>query len=296
MSKQFVLSDSSVNSYGFSIDLAKLDLERFKKNPVLLYNHNQLVGKWEDLKIEDGKFIGTPVFMDDEDEKESLKIKKRVESGFLKGASLGINILSVEHKTGEAPVVEAEVYECSIVDIPSNKNAVVLFDKNHQKLEGKELKLALDSIEKKHKKEDKMKLSALTITALALVPNFTEADVDTAVAKLSADKEDLQKQLNDIQKEKVENLVSTALSCGQITADQKEKFEKLALQDFDLAKETIGSLPKKKKLSGQEETSEEETEDRSAWTFKEWREKDTAGLLKIKATEPTEYAKIIKKN
>ena len=84
--KTFVLSDGSKNSYGFAIDMAKLDLERFRANPVMLYNHGQLVGKWENLELKDGKLTGTPVFMSDESEEHALKIQNRVEKGFVNGA------------------------------------------------------------------------------------------------------------------------------------------------------------------------------------------------------------------
>ena len=107
--KTFILSDNSKNSYGFRLDMTKLQLGRFKSNPVMLYNHGQLIGKWDNIKVEDGKLSAEPTFMEGEDEKLSLQTKKRVEDGFLKGASLGLNIISVLHTEGEAPLVEAEV-------------------------------------------------------------------------------------------------------------------------------------------------------------------------------------------
>lgn len=51
-----VLIDShNVNSYGFKINLEGLDLKRFKKNPVMLLQHDpdNLIGCWEDLAITD---------------------------------------------------------------------------------------------------------------------------------------------------------------------------------------------------------------------------------------------------
>ena len=60
--KIFVLSDGSVNSYGFRVDMEKLNLSRFKKNPVMLYNHYEVIGRWKGIKIEDGKLLASPVF------------------------------------------------------------------------------------------------------------------------------------------------------------------------------------------------------------------------------------------
>ena len=38
--KEFLISDESTNSYGFAVLTSGINLERFKKNPVMYYNHN----------------------------------------------------------------------------------------------------------------------------------------------------------------------------------------------------------------------------------------------------------------
>ena len=68
MAKTFILSDGSVNSYGFSVDMTNLHLERFRNNPVMLYNHYDLIGKWENLRVEDGKLLAEASFMDGDEE------------------------------------------------------------------------------------------------------------------------------------------------------------------------------------------------------------------------------------
>ena len=55
-----VLYDSaSINSYGFRIDLDGMDLTRFRANPVMLYGHEseQLIGRWENIHIEEGRLL-----------------------------------------------------------------------------------------------------------------------------------------------------------------------------------------------------------------------------------------------
>lgn len=39
--KTFVLSDESVNSYGFRVLTDGIALDNFKKNPVMLWNHTR---------------------------------------------------------------------------------------------------------------------------------------------------------------------------------------------------------------------------------------------------------------
>ncbi|MBR4583052.1 MAG: hypothetical protein IKO34_04485, partial [Bacteroidales bacterium] len=68
--KTFVLCDSSsINSQGFRIPLEGMNLDRFRVNPVMLYQHDKysVIGKWENIRIEDGKLLADAKF-DSEDE------------------------------------------------------------------------------------------------------------------------------------------------------------------------------------------------------------------------------------
>ena len=70
--KPFVFNDESVaNSYGFIIPTSGISLKRFKQNPIMLDSHwnstKSVLGKWEDVKVENGQLTGVPVF-DSEDE------------------------------------------------------------------------------------------------------------------------------------------------------------------------------------------------------------------------------------
>ena len=77
-----------------------IDLTRFEKNPVMLFNHHRTcmgrrdeilpIGRWEDLKVEDGVLTGVSVF-DGKDE-FAVKIRDKVEGGFLCGCSVGIRV------------------------------------------------------------------------------------------------------------------------------------------------------------------------------------------------------------
>ncbi len=293
MAKKFILSDNSKNSYGFSLDMEKLDIERFKSNPVMLYNHWNLIGKWKNIELKDGQLTGEPEFMTDPEEKDALRVKKRVEKGFLKGASLGIRIIDSSNKDK----VVAEVMEASIVDIPSNKNALALYDESGKKLEGEAFELALQSITKpnnqKSKPMTKIKLSASVSQKTGLPQEAEVSEIETKLTALIDEKTTLEAKLKAVEEEKINTLIENALSDGRITADKKEHFKKLAQTDYDLAKATIESLPKAEKLSGKEKPENKQLDDRSNWTFADWRKKDTAGLLRIKQEDPERYQQII---
>ena len=144
--KRVVLSDSSLNRYGYRVLTSGLDIEAFKKNPVMLWAHfrdegspiwgNYLpIGHWEDIQINDDELSAIPVF--DLVDETSKIIAAKYEAGTLSAASIGIKILATSSEkefllpgqTRET-VTKSELMEASIVDIPANSNAVRLYDRS----------------------------------------------------------------------------------------------------------------------------------------------------------------------
>ena len=143
--KRVILSDSSLNRYGFRVLTAGLLLEAFLKNPIMLYGHfrdegtplwcdYKPIGYWDDIKIEGDELSAIPVF--DKVDDLSKTIAAKYEAGTLRSASIGFRILATSSEkeyllpaqTRET-VIKAEVMEASIVDIPANSNAVRLYDR-----------------------------------------------------------------------------------------------------------------------------------------------------------------------
>lgn len=140
--KKFVLSDESVNRYGFRVMTSGIELEAFKKNPVMLWNHgrdsgsklfgdNKPIGHWEDIAVEDDKLVAYPVF-DCVDDLSKL-ICAKVQAGTISAASIGIiaKCTSKDKKhcvVGQTreTVLSCDLMEVSIVDIPANGNACQL--------------------------------------------------------------------------------------------------------------------------------------------------------------------------
>ena len=119
MTYTFIISDESVNADGFVIQTKGIRTERFKKNPVMLYMHARekgVIGRWDNIRTEGSQLIADAVF--DENNPLGKEVKERVDGGFLRSASIGVDT-----------VTDCELTEVSIVDIPSNRNAVKLFDK-----------------------------------------------------------------------------------------------------------------------------------------------------------------------
>lgn len=135
MSKTFILSDETLNSYGYKVLTSGIDLSRFKANPVMFYNHNResgVIGRWENIKIEGYRLLADPVF--DEADDFARKIKNKIENGFIKSASIGIFSDGFELKDNERWIMNCRMIECSIVDMPSNENAIVLYDDKDRRI------------------------------------------------------------------------------------------------------------------------------------------------------------------
>ena len=65
MPKTFVPHDETVNTYGFRMLTSGCDLTEFRKNPVMLLNHNDWslpIGRWENIRIEGTQILADPVF------------------------------------------------------------------------------------------------------------------------------------------------------------------------------------------------------------------------------------------
>lgn len=146
MSKRIILSDSSLNRYGYRVLTEGIDYAAFEKNPILLYMHfrdegspywgtYKAIGHWKDIRVEDGVLSAEPVF--DKVDELSQTIAAKFEAGTFNAASVGIRILAtsgekeylVPGQTRET-VTKCELMEASIVDIPANANAVRLYDRD----------------------------------------------------------------------------------------------------------------------------------------------------------------------
>ncbi|MDY3530289.1 HK97 family phage prohead protease [Riemerella anatipestifer] len=128
MSKKqtFLVSDESENSHGFKVLTEGIDTTQFEKNPIMLYMHErpQIIGKWENLKKEDGKLYADAIF--DTQNEKGKEVERQVKEGFLRGASIGITYDKKDLKNGV--LEQCKLFEISIVDIGSNPNALKLYD------------------------------------------------------------------------------------------------------------------------------------------------------------------------
>ena len=126
----FIVSDESVNSYGFVVLTAGIDTSRFERNPVMLYMHERktVIGRWENIRKDGKRLLADAVF--DESTPIGAQVKTQVEKGFLRSASISIDFIDSEEINGVKTITKSELLEISIVDVPANSNALKLYRKN----------------------------------------------------------------------------------------------------------------------------------------------------------------------
>lgn len=316
--KRFILSDETENSYGFTILTDGIDTTRFETNPVMLDGHmndnERVLGAWDDVIVDkQNRLTALPVF-DTEDEK-AKRIAAKVESGFIRGASVGImfNPDDMKKKNGRLILEKCELIEASIVAVPSNKNALRLYNTEGKLMKPDEVNELCMSVGKPSNQtfNDTMEKQTiqLSVTALAVlgfdatqIERLQASDINEAVLKLHNEREQLKKDLESYKEKEKQaqaaekarldarnaKLVDDAIKAGKITAEKRDHYLKMAEFDYDMASEQLTSAPQKGSLgAGLNPITGKEM------TMDEFEKLDTATQLKWKDENPEAYKKMV---
>ncbi len=229
MNKQtFKVSDESTNSHGFKIITSGIDTANFEKNPIMYYMHNRnlkVIGRWENIKKENNEMFADAIF--DEDDPFAKEIAGKVKRGFLKAASIGIEIKKRD-QSDSSTVVESELFEISIVDRGSNKNALRLYDNR---------KLFSLKFNEQLKLNNMNKMQQIAL-ALDLKENVELKEILQTIEVLKNSVKKLKKTENDT----AESMINTAVNLGVLAPGHTKSFLNLFASDFDNAKISLQSL------------------------------------------------------
>jgi HK97 family phage prohead protease len=242
----FVFSTNSIDSQGDVVEQF-WDLDRYKRNPVILYGHNRVgflgpfnqeatlpIGRGETVKVTGGGLVGTVVFATAEQNPMADKVFQLVKGGFINAGSVGFRpgrILREQMPDGrelfrlgsaDAP---NELWEFSIVPIPANPDAVrkhVEFE--HQQLH--RLAAVITETESKGTNMDPKELQAA----------LDKAKAELAVAQSKATEADARvKTLElDVSKEKA--------AVAELDKQLKSATEKLELAETDLRAKFVDGI------------------------------------------------------
>ena len=314
--KTFILHDETVNTYGFRMLTSGANLEEFRKNPVMLLNHNDWnlpIGRWENIRIEGSKILADAVF--DENDPRAVEVQQKVDTDFIRMASIGAWTqersdaydLMLPGQTSST-VTRWTVREASIVTIGANHNALALYDSNGNLVNmGDFLKrskptatMEYTELEDTLNKKDMGKLT----TVLNLSDAASEADIVTKVNEIISNADRLEKEnrtLKDAidaqkaeQKKKEQQeavaLVDAAVKDGRIDAKGKETYLALFDRDFASAKAALDAVPARQSVTAMINNGQQRV-DMGDWKNKSWDEIDRAGkLTQLKDNHPDVYA------
>ena len=292
------------NSYGFYVDTAGIDLkQRFEANPVCLNNHSNdtkaVLGNWIDIEVKDGKLFMRPDF--DTEDPEGKEVVRKVLAGKLKGCSLGIlfDPKDMVNENGKLILKKCVLFEVSIVAIPSNGNALALFNMDGEQLTEQEIKslcLSLQTAKPFNNDKTMKKLTA----HLQLSENASEDAIleavkageakltasETKYSELKAKYDTLETSVKDNQKKELEVELALAVKDGRIDEAGKAPILELA---HDSAMKLLKSLPIRKAVKGQ--IKEDEKDPETKYGKLSWAELDKGNkLAKLKADFPDYYA------
>lgn len=312
--KTFVLTDESLNSYGFWLPLSGAVLDQFRKNPIMLWMHNRAwrgtkeevlpIGYWDNIRIEKGKLLADAIF--DEGDDFATQIGDKVEAGVLRMASCGIKVIETSTdpkwlkpgQTWETPT-KWSLREASIVDIGSNDNALslVFYDEKDEliNLSDNPSAVPLKKIDTNTdtKTETSMKnllkLMNLAETdgedkaisayqALADKLSAAETAKTTAEGKLAAYETADKTRRQD----EMKTLLDGAIREGRIDAGVRSEWEKLFESNHDSTKKTLLSIPVRKSVKEQVEgAGDANAKEREELAKLSWDEADKGGKTGI---------------
>lgn len=320
--KPFVFNDEkNKNSYGFLIPTSGISLTRFKKNPMMLDNHNNstagVLGKWENLKSQNGILTGEPLF-DSEDNNVAV-IEGKVNRGFLNSCSMGItfNRENLKIVNGQLILEKCELYEVSIVAVPSNANSIRLYidgsktpltDAEVQSLclsllpvefEDVSLQLELEANPNpKNPINTNMKITITTMAAIALGFAATELEhedtvLNAKIVELDAKRQAALLKLSAMETAQeaaklqgIKDKVALAIKANPALAVNEEAFVNLGIANEGLLDSTLAAFPTKVSLAAQIAAPAGTSEVK---TTEDFQKLSLEAQLKFKAEQPQAY-------
>jgi hypothetical protein len=301
--KRIRLTDESVNSYGTRIITAGVDLEQYKRNPVLLYMHErgQIIGLLKDLKVEGKEITAEPVF--DEASELSQRCKKQYEFGSLRMSSIGIDILEMSHdkellSEGQTrpTITKSRLFEVSLVDIGANSNALVLRKDGRQITLGQDGENPLPQLINNNNKKKEMDIKTLALQ-LGLPETADEATVNAKLAELQAAKAEadkFRKENEELQLAQITAAVEAAVSAKKISEDKKAQFVELGKKvGLEVLNATFEAMAPQMKLS-ETLNPTQPTAKQEATEYKKLSEVPADKIMQLRTNNPEQYRQLFK--
>lgn len=291
---------------------AGINLDRFNKNPILLYNHkdgtdpSDVIGKWLNIRVEGNQLLSEPEL--DEEDDLAKRLSAKIDKGYINAASIRLDFkyddvkLDVPGFEGVPVVTKCEIMEASIVALPNNKNAVKLFA-DGKVVEDNSVALSLSNTNQ-NPINTTMKELGLIFAALGLTlnANSTDAHAVEAINSLKAERDSIKLKLDEAtaalklaDDEKVTALIQDGIAKKKLKAEDTDKYTKLAKQDFATTKAIIDGMTPHASLASQlnaGETGDGGKDKYEGWDYKKFQKEAPGVLLSMKTEQPDKYKKL----
>jgi hypothetical protein len=312
--KTFVLTDESLNMWGFWLPLSGAVLDQFRKNPIMLWMHNRSwrgtkdevlpIGYWDNIRIEDKRLLADAMF--DEGDDFANQIGDKVENNVLRMASCGIRVIETSRdpkwlkpgQTCETPTKWA-LREGSIVDIGANDNSLslVFYDENDKMINLADtgsvfpLKKLTDKISDTPNSQNMKKLAlffklseeSTEDVILTEVQKLQDKVIRAESATINAETKllDYEQKEKDLKKAEATALLDAAVKDGRLNADGRKNWETLFEKDHDSAKNTLATIPARKSVKDQiKDGDDKSATERETLAKLSWDELDKTGKLR----------------
>lgn len=315
--RRYVLSDSSVNVYGFRLLTSGYQADRFRKNPIGYYMHRRDDGialKWDDITITGDEITATPVI--NLSNSRGAQTCEEVENGFLNAASVG-HIVVLEYSTdpelmlpGQTGPTITQWYnkECSLVDIPGNGNALTnLFDDQENPIVLADFSKHLTAYPTTGEAATEWNLLK---TTLQLQGTTNASHVLMAVQQLQAQHQQLLLQNNTLtdsntlllqqvadltaaqQQQQVSNLLQSALAQKKINISLRDRLAADYANNAAGLEALLTAMPAY--LSLAEAIRTHKNTEENTWTWHDYEKNDPSGkkLNDLRTRNPTRYQEV----
>lgn len=252
------------------------------------------------MRVEGSKLIGSFVF----DSASQLAAEKlrQIKDGFLRGVSAGFCILHMLFDREHDTVDKWELYEVSVVTLPSNKGAVKLYTQDGRPLSPQEETQHIEQLRSVYTTntntdmtntqsptQERVTLSAEAMTALGVSQTASGDELSRAVLAMSQELTALKTTLETQRVARRDELINQALAAGKITAQQKQVYSALYDANPQLCCDTLAALPGRRNIADQLHTTPSATVDG------DWDTLDKQGkLATLKAQDPDKFRALFK--
>ena len=303
MGKRVRISNESVNCYGFRVLTAGIDVEQYKRNPVLLYMHERgnVVGYVNDLKVENDEITGELMF--DCASEQSERCQKQFEFGSLRMVSAGLEIIETsEDPTMLVPgqtrptITKSRLFEVSVADVGANDDAIVLEKDGKRIMLSKDGTCGLPLITHNNNQSNKDMEQKVIALQLGLPETATENEINAKLAQLKAlqqENETLKAEKQTLAEARIAQLVDTAIAEKRLDAQHKEQFVKLGGQiGAEELEKTLQAMKPQVKLSAMLGHQGSAPGSASEKTYTKLSEVPAEELVKLRADNVEEYKRL----